>query len=126
MKPAGGTTLLGYLRRERHALFLLAALLFAAQWVVPVAFAGPLDSGICFGDPDHEGPKPHDEPGCCPCVTGCGKTGSSRSLPAITGGFPEVPPRSLAATAVAELATLSRPSGINPFDAFGRGPPARS
>lgn len=125
MKPAGGTTFLGYLRRERHALLLLAGLLFAAQWALPVAFAGTVDSGICFGDPDHDGTNPHDEPGCCPCVAGCGKSAASRTLPAVTGGFPEVPPRSLAATGAGDFATLLRPSGINPFDASGRGPPAR-
>jgi hypothetical protein len=118
------TTLFGLLRRERHALLLLAALLFATQWMVPVAFAGTVDDGICFGDSDSPG-HAHEDIGCCPGMVGCKLPSGDRLSSAEPGAFP-APNLTGSAFGHRQAGDSARPSGLNPHDADGRGPPSRS
>lgn len=124
MTAHGNRTLLSALRRERHALVLLAALLFSMQWMLPVAFAGTVDSNICFGDGNED--RGHDHVGHCPCLTSCHAGIAGYKLLSSRGGPVLSDPTGAASPLLLPDRTHLPPAGLSPHDASGRGPPAFS
>lgn len=112
------------LRRERHCFAVLAVLLFSLQWVVPVAAATSGSVDICYGNGEPEsGTNIHL--GHCPGAVGCASLSGAGLLVPGTVSYDEPGP------VVSGL--LEHPhgqsfgsAGLNPFDAFGRGPPCHS
>jgi hypothetical protein len=124
MTAYGNRTLLSALRRERHALVLLAALLFSMQWMLPVAFAGTVDSDICFGDGNED--RGHDHSTSCPCLASCHTGFTASKLLASRNGTVLSDPIGAANPLILPDRAHLPPAGLNPHDASGRGPPAFS
>ncbi|MEQ8708837.1 MAG: hypothetical protein RIC36_07580 [Rhodospirillales bacterium] len=112
------------LRRERHSFVLLALLLFSLQWIVPVAATASGSVEICYGNGEPEGgAKIH--PGHCPGAAGCASL-TGGGLP-VAGAFShDHPCLPVSGKPECPSSGLSGSAGLNPFDAFGRGPPPHS
>ncbi len=112
------------LRRERHSFAVLAVLLFSLQWIVPVAAVASGSVDICYGNGEPEG-EASIHLGHCPGAVGCASLSGPGMLVLGAVSYDEPGPR-VSGQPLRPYAESFGSAGLNPFDAFGRGPPAHS